>query len=182
MRKLYLILSIFVSACMSFAQETPNWTDSHELINNEIAAKYHIDDKQQLISMSVTKFKWMCSVGLVNWNRCKIFHITSYVDFCDYLLGYWDTEYSIETPGSEKGERELLADTKSEKIWNDLLQAMSLHEEMSKNARYDKDSGVRMIREYLRELMNFDIVHDNSPAIRLLLPERINLVEKYLKN
>lgn len=179
--KTILLAVVLCFTTAVFAQEAP-WSDTHGLINNEIAEKMKIDDPDVLIRMAVNDFEGMKKSGLVNGDRCAMFKIDTHVDFCDYLYGYWDTSYAVAKPGSEKAEREIQADKDAENAWNNLLSAIKMHQEMSANPRYDKESGISMVREYFAEMTSWRVVHDNSPKQRLLLPDRIVLVKKFLSN
>ena len=179
--KTILLAAVLALTTAVFAREVP-WSDTHGLINTELAVKMNIDDPDILIRMAVNDFEGMKKRGLINAERCDMFKIDTHVDFCDYLYGYWDTSYAITKPGSDRAEREIQADKDAESAWNNILSTIKMHQEMSANSRYDKESGINMVKEYFAEMTSWRVVHDSSPQQRLLLPDRIAFVKKFLAN
>jgi len=179
LKTIFLSIVMCVSA-LAAAQEVP-WADSHNLINTDVAVKMKIDDPDILIRMAVKDFEGMFKIGLLNKELCDLYQINDHVDFCDYVYGYWDTSYAIYKPGSEQAKREIEADEASERAWQNALSSIKLHEELSANPKYDRDSGIDLIREFLTELTSWQNVHDSSPAVRLKLPERVKFIKSYLK-
>jgi len=181
LKTLFLTMTLAL-ACAAFSQDNfkPTWDDSHSLINNEVAAKLNIEDADTLIKMATDDFEGMFKSGLLNTERCSLFQINDHADFCDYLYGYWDMSFATARPGSMKADLETKADDKAERAWSNALACIKIQEELSTNPRYDKESGIMAIKEQLATLKSCDVVRDNSPKIRLLLPDRVAFLTKYL--
>ena len=178
-----VILSILIAAsCLSFGQDYPVFRDSHSLINTDVAAKLGIETEDKLMRMAVNDFEGMLKSGLIIRERCDLFQINDHVDFCDYLYGFWDTSYAEYRPGSDRAKREIEANEKESRAWANVLSSMKLHDEMLSFPGYDKESGIATIYDFLFELADARTVRDLSPKVRLLLPERVAAVKKYLKS
>lgn len=171
-----------MASFLSLGFDYPVFQDSHGLINTDVAFKLNIEDNQQLMKMVVNDFEGMFKSGLIIQERCRLFKIRNHADFYEYLRGSWDTSYAEYRPGGERARREIEADEKAERAWNNVLSAIELHDEMLPLAKYDKDSGIIAIHQFFNELTQEQVVRDNSPRIRLLLPERVEFVNKYLKS
>jgi hypothetical protein len=158
--KTVFLTIVALASTLSYAQEVP-WSDSHHIINVDLAVKMNIDDPDILIRMAVNDFDKMFKIGLLDKELCKLFQINDHVDFCDYLYGFWDTTYAQYKPGSDQARREIEADGASERAWENAQSAIKLDIELSSNPKYDRTSGAAMIREYLQELTSWQNVHDS---------------------
>lgn len=157
------------------------WNDTHSLINNDLALKMQIEDKHKLARMAVQNFEQMLSWGLVSRSKCKIYKIENYVDFSEYIYGFWDIEYNVYKPGSYRASRETLANEQIESSWKHILTLIDLNRSMSSHSQYDKESARDMIEDYFKNLTSWQFVRDCSPSVRLTLPLKIKFVEKYLQ-
>lgn len=180
--KTVILLILIAASCLSFGRDYPVFRDSHGLINTDVAAKLGIETEDKLMRMAVNDFEGMLKSGLIIRERCDLFQINDHVDFCDYLCGFWDTSYAEYRPGSDRAKREIEANEKESRAWANVLSSMKLHDEMLSFPGYDKESGIATIYDFLFELADARTVRDLSPKVRLLLPERVAAVKKYLKS
>lgn len=174
---------MFVLAMASFvcAQDSQVfWTDSHDIINVELAASKQLQNPNDFIARAVKNYDGLVATGVINGRKAAEFGIRNHVDFCDYLLGYWDTDYSELRPGSAKAVREDDADIKLENLWTNAQSAIALHTELMENPRYIRASGIEMINEILNEMSDFELNHDCSPTVRIVNYERRHMLMKFI--
>ena len=171
------LIMMFVLAMVNFAYAQGQdiqvfWSDSHGIINVELAAKKQLQDPNDFISRAVANYDGLVAAGVINGRKAAEFGIVNHVDFCDYLLGYWDTDYSEYQPGSDKAKREDYADEQLESLWSQALGAMKIHSEWYANTNYIRASGVDVLNDILKEMSSYELNHDCSPKVRLVNYER----------
>lgn len=183
MKKLILMF-VLAMANFVYAQDQDTrvfWTDSHGIINVELAASKQLQDPNDFIARVVQNYDGLVKAGVINGRKAEEFGIRNHVDFCDYLLGYWDTDYSEVRPGSAKAVREDDADIKLENLWANAQSAMKLHLELMENPRYIRVSGIEIISEILGEMSDFELNHDCSPSVRIANYERRHNLMKFMR-
>lgn len=181
MKKLLLIL-VFAMANFVCAQDKEVfWTDSHGIINVEMAVSKQLQDTDDFIARAVANYDGLVKVGLINGKKAEELGILNHVDFCEYLLGFWDTDYSERRPGSAQAVREIVADEKLSSLWSNAQGAMKLHVELMQNSQYIKDAGTDMISEILNEMSAYELNHDCSPSVRIANYERRHAIIKFLR-
>ncbi len=183
MKKLITIFSIALICATSFAQYDMDsqygvlWNDSHNLINSELAVQNGITDKPTLINKVISNFDSLRRKGIINDDLCQLYYINSYVDFVDYILGYWDTDFSTETPDRVQAPREDEADATINDCWSKILGYMKLKmDDMTLDSEIITDEIMRLYRT----MTAFQVVHDSSPDVRVTLPEKRRAVRLFL--
>lgn len=174
---------MFVLAMANFVSAQDNqvfWSDSHGIINVEMAAAKQLQDPNDFISRVVGNYDGLVKAGVINGRKAAEFGIRNHVDFCDYLMGYWDTDYSESRPGSDKAIREDNADVKLTNLWNNAQSSMRMHSELAENPRYIRASGIEMITDILSEMSDFELNHDCSPSVRIANYERRHMLMKFI--
>lgn len=185
MKKLIILFSVMLICATSFAQYDMDsdygvlWGDSHNLINSELAVQNGITDKPTMINKVIHNFDSLRRKGIINDDLCQLYYINSYVDFVDYLLGYWDTDFSTETPERVQAPREDEADATINDCWSKILGYMKLK---SDDMTLDSEVVTDEIMRLYRTMTAFQVVHDCSPSVRMTLPEKRHAVRLFLQS
>ncbi|MBS1722723.1 MAG: hypothetical protein JSS66_06910 [Armatimonadetes bacterium] len=180
---LRVLMTTLVAAALvaTTLAQTPAWNDSHGIIDVQKAMDAGLEDNDALITAAVADYDSLLKRGIVLRDRAEAVAVLDFVDFCDYVRGCWDTDYSTTSPGSFKAGLENDADRKLEDLWSCALGSMRLHRELLSEPRYDKDSGPAEIQRCLDEMSDSGLARACSPSLRKLLPDRLSLVRKFLQ-
>lgn len=172
MKPIYTILFLIL-ASLSFSQEI-QWHDPYNIINNEKLTSMHVETTNELIDLATKDFDSLKKNYIVNDTMCKLFKIRDHVDFCLYIQGYSEIDFTDSEPMSFRAMRQIDADKKFDFLYNSMKAYLSMN--------VSKQDKKEQIRELALELFESDVLQFCSHSRRMQVRDIYSSVNGFLRS